>query len=114
MVKETVVPRIFFAFLFLLMVWTLLFYDIVREFQLDDIKHQQLEAKRSNSDEKTEMMIEKKKGVILENILTAEKQPEAGRNIFFIDTTYMKRRKTERPFTNRQACAVESAGIIFF
>lgn len=48
--------------------------------------------------------------MILENILTAKVQPENGKNIFFIDTVRMKKRKKKRPFTSRQACAIESAG----
>lgn len=37
-----------------------------------------------------------------------------GQNIFFIDTVRMKKRFKERPFTARQACAVESAGKLKF
>lgn len=47
---------------------------------------------------------------ILEDLLTAKIQPRNGQNIFFIDTVRMKIHKKERPFTFRQACAIESAG----
>lgn len=47
---------------------------------------------------------------ILENILSAKIQPKKGQNIFFIDTVRMKKHKKERPFTSRQACAIESSG----
>lgn len=45
----------------------------------------------------------------LENILKSQVQPKDGQNIFFIETSRVKRKK-ERLFTARQACAVESAG----
>lgn len=48
----------------------------------------------------------------LENILKAKHHPKHGKNIFFLDTTRMKRRKKERAFTCRQACAVESAALM--
>lgn len=47
----------------------------------------------------------------VENIANAEVQPNKnGKNVFFIDTSRMRKKMMERPFTSRQACAVESAG----
>lgn len=48
--------------------------------------------------------------ITLEDISNANIKPENGKNIFFIDTVRMKKRMKQRPFTARQACAVESAG----
>lgn len=117
MVKQTVVSRIIFVFLFLLLISTLLYYDLLREFHLENLKKSQLEQQnrfRTSNEFKLDVKTNEKDEVFLENILTASKQPELGRNIFFIDTTYMRRRKHQRPFTSRQACAVESAGKKLF
>lgn len=47
----------------------------------------------------------------VEDIANAEVQPDKdGKNVFFIDTSRMRKKMMERPFTSRQACAVESAG----
>jgi hypothetical protein len=45
--------------------------------------------------------------VSLENILTSKVQPENGNNVFFLDTIRMKKNDKERPFTAREACAIE-------
>lgn len=45
---------------------------------------------------------------VVQNILTTQNEPRDGKNIFFVDTS-------EKFHLNaRQACAIESAGIVFY
>lgn len=111
MARNIVDVKVFYVILFFLIVWNLLYFDLLREWQSENFN--QPGRVESQIQVETNEVQNKKYGVLLENILTATKQPEQGRDIFFIDTTYMRRRKTERPFTSRQACAVESAGRQF-
>lgn len=111
MVKNTVVLKMFYAFLFSMIVASLLYYDLLREWHTENINQPNPQSQvQIVRDFVVQIQTKKKYGAVLENILTATKQPEPGHDIFFIDTTYMKRRSSERPFTSRQACAVESAG----
>ena len=55
---------------------------------------------------------QREESIVLENFMSASEQPENGQNIFFVDTTRMKRHFRERNFTSRQACAIESAGKV--
>lgn len=45
---------------------------------------------------------------IVQNILTTQNQPRDGKNIFFVDTS------GNFHLNARQACAIESAGNVFF
>lgn len=83
------IRRLFVLFLLLIFLSTLLLRHIIQSLNEYDLKQEFIH---------------------LEDILKAKVQPKNGQNIFFIDTVRMKRRNAERPFTARQACAIESAG----
>ena len=94
--------KFFFYFLILILVSTVLVYFTFKSL---DQKGSKLLPWLDKFDDQ-ELFVTS----ILENILTAKIQPKNGQNIFFIDTVRMKKNKKERPFTARQACAIESAG----
>lgn len=83
------VPKLFISFLILIFISTLVLRRITQSF--------------------SEQMPKKSVNLPLENILLA-KDLQHGQNVFFIDTVRMKKRDKDRPFTARQACAIESAG----
>lgn len=92
--------KLFFVFCFLIFLSTLLLRQI-----LESLYDFHPDVPRPLSEESF---------LDLDNFLTSQDQPlENGQNIFFLDSTRMKRHNKKRSFTARQACAVESSGKKF-
>jgi hypothetical protein len=93
--------KLFFVFCFLIFLSTLLVRVILESLnELNDF-----------NPDISKPLEQQKKHIYLENFLKSENQPSGnGQNIFFLDTTRMKRHNKNRSFSARQACAVESAG----